>query len=91
MRGVLMAMVTAVFVAAGIKDVMAEEWELAVLKLIVVVELWTIEYLKISLDLEKMLGDESRKLARKSIEDIVEEFKKKHREQIERQKDNEEN
>ena len=86
-----MAMVTAVFVAAGIKDVMAEEWELAVLKLIVVVELWTIEYLKISLDLEKMLGDESRKLARKSIEDIVEEFKKKHREQIERQKDNEEN
>ena len=89
MRGVLMAMVTAVFVAAGIKDVMAEEWELAVLKLIVVVEMWTIEYLKISLDLEKKLGDESRKFALKSLEDLAEEFNKKHREQLERQKDNE--
>ena len=84
-----MAMVTAVFVAAGIKDVMAEEWELAVLKLIVVVEMWTIEYLKISLDLEKKLGDESRKFALKSLEDLAEEFNKKHREQLERQKDNE--
>ena len=90
MRGILMAMVTAVFVASGIKDVMAEEWELAVLKLIVVVELWTIEYLKISLELEKKLGDEYRKQALKSLDDLLEKLKK-HREQIEWQKDNEEN
>lgn len=72
MRYWLTVMVSAVFVASGIKDAMAEEWEQALLKLIVVVELWTIEYLK-------------------SLDNLAEEFKKKHREQLERQKDNEEN
>ena len=71
MRYWLTVMVSAVFVASGIKDAMAEEWEQALLKLIVVVELWTIEYLK-------------------SLDNLAEEFKKKHREQLERQKDNDE-
>ena len=66
-----MAMVTAVFVAAGIKDVMAEEWELAVLKLIVVVEMWTIEYLAFKLWLyRRLLKDTEEKLS--MIADAIE-------------------
>ena len=60
-----MAMVTAVFVASGIKDTMAEEWEPAVLKLIVVVEMWTIEYLAFKLWLyRRLLKDTEEKLSR---------------------------
>lgn len=45
MRGTLMAMVTAVFVASGIKDIMVEEWGPAVLKFIVAGQVWVIEFM----------------------------------------------
>jgi hypothetical protein len=53
------------------------------------IQMWVIDYLRFMLEEERKLREACNHLALKTLEDLSEEFKKKHREQLERQKGNE--
>jgi K+ transporter len=78
--------VTSVFFAGASHRLFAGEYLEAVLGFCCVIQMWVIEYLRFILEKERELREACNHLALKTLEDLSEEFKKKHREQLERQK-----
>jgi K+ transporter len=80
--------VTSVFFAGASHRLFAGEYLEAALGVIIAIQLWVIEYLRFSLEGERKLREDCNHLALKALEDLSESLKKKHREQLERQKGN---
>lgn len=81
--------VTSVFFAGASHRLFAGEYLEAALGVSIAIQMWIIEFLRFMLEEERKLREACNHLALKTIEDLSEEFKKKHREQLERQKGNE--
>lgn len=77
------------FIAGAICRISAGEYLAAALGFCCAIQMWVIEYLRFILEEERKLREACNHLALKTLQDLSEEFKKKHREQLERQKDNE--
>lgn len=80
--------VTSVFFGGAIHWLFAGEYLVAALGVCITIQMWVIEYLRFILEVERKLREACNHLAIKTLEDLSEEFKKKHREQLERQKGN---
>lgn len=76
------------FIAGAICRLFAGEYLEAALGFCCAIQMLVIEYLRFILEEERKLREACNHLARKTLEDLTEEFKKKHREQLERQKGN---
>lgn len=77
------------FIAGAICRLSVGEYLDAALGFCCAIQMWVIEYLRFILEEERKLREACNHLALKTLEDLSEEFKKKHREQLERPKDNE--
>jgi hypothetical protein len=76
------------FIAGAICRISDGEYLEAALGFCCAIQMWVIEYLRFILEEERKLREACNHLALKTLEDLSEEFKKKHREQLERQKGN---
>lgn len=77
------------FIAGAICRISDGEYLEAALGFCCAIQMWVIEYLRFILEEERKLREDCNHLALKALEDLAKKFKKKHREQLERQKDNE--
>lgn len=76
------------FIAGAICRISDGEYLEAALGFCCAIQMWVIEYLRFILEKERELREDCNSLALKALEELSEEFKKKHREQLERQKGN---